>query len=70
MAKNKKPANKKRATPATSKKALDNNHKLDDKKIDIIAEKINKINKNFETIILECQTALRTLTHSNSNITS
>lgn len=68
MAKNKKAAtnsssyDKKKALPATSKKPVKNSAiRLDNKKAEIIAEKIIKINKNFESLILECQNALKQL---------
>lgn len=68
MAKNKKPASspssidKKKSLPSTSKKPVKKTEiPLDSKKIDIISEKITKINKNFETLIFECQSALKKL---------
>jgi hypothetical protein len=70
MAKNKKPASssssygKKKAIPATSKKPVKKAvTKLDDKKVEIISEKLTKINKNFECLIAECQTALKQLSN-------
>lgn len=68
MAKNKKPASsqsslgKKKSLPSTSKKPVKKTATpLDSKKIDIISERINKMNKNFESLIFECQSALKQL---------
>jgi hypothetical protein len=68
MAKNKKLAStsssygKKKAIPATSKKPVKKNiTKLDDKKVEIISEKLARINNNFECLISECKTALKQL---------
>lgn len=68
MAKNKKPASspsslgKKKSLPATSKKPVKKTATpLDNKKIDIISERITKMNKNFESLISECQSALKQL---------
>lgn len=56
--------NKKKSLPATSKKPVRKSaRKLDNKKIEIIAEKVTKINKSFESLISECQNALKQLTH-------
>jgi len=70
MAKNKKAASssssygKKKALPATSKKPVKRSiNKLDNKKIEIISEKLTRINKNFESLIAECQIALKQLSH-------
>lgn len=68
MAKNKKPASsssslgKKKALPATSKKPVKKTAtELDNKKVEIISEKIIKMNKKFESLISECQDALKEL---------
>ena len=68
MAKNKKPSassssyNKKKSIPATSKKPVKKaENKIDDQKVGVIAEKLTKINKNFECLITECQNALKQL---------
>ena len=66
MAKNKKAAsssssyNKKKAITITSKKPL---KKINNKKVEIISEKLSRINKNFESLIIECQNALHQLSH-------
>lgn len=71
MAKNKKSAagsslGKKKSAPVNSKKPVKKQiKKLDNKKVEIISDKLNKINKNFETLIEECQTALKQLSHNN-----
>jgi hypothetical protein len=71
MAKQKKPAassssyGKKKAIPASSKKPVKKAApKLDNKKVEIISDKLTKINKNFENLISECQHALKQLTHT------
>lgn len=70
MAKNKKTAsgssfNKKKATPATSKKPIKSSiGKIDDKKAELISEKINKMNKRFENLISECKIALQELSEA------
>lgn len=75
MAKNKKPASssssygKKKALPATSKKPVKKTAtNLDNKKVEIISEKLTKINKNFECLIAECQTALKQLSQTPAEI--
>lgn len=68
MAKNKKPTSgtssysKKKAIPTTSKKSSKKVTGQVNKKVEIISDKITKINKNFESLISECQLALRALT--------
>lgn len=71
MAKNKKSASsssslgKKKALPATSKKPVKRTvAKLDSKKVEIISEKITRMNKNFEVLISECQNALKQLSQT------
>ena len=68
MAKNKKPAsssssyNKKKAMPETSKKPVKKAvTRLNDKKVEIISEKLTRVNKNFECLIAECQSVLKQL---------
>ena len=51
--------NKKAASVTKNKEALNS------KKAEIISEKLNKMNKNFETIISECQSVLQKLTQNN-----
>jgi len=72
MARNKKagsitPANKKKVevSPAknTNKKPA---AKINTKKVELISERLNQINKNFETLIEECQVALKKLTEKNA----
>lgn len=68
MGKNKKagsitPANKKKVEVLPAKKITKKAvSKIDNKKVDLISERLNQINKNFETLIEECQTALKNLT--------
>ena len=69
MAKNKKAASnsssygKKKASQVSSKKPVKLTVKtLDNKKVEIISEKISRMNKNFENLIAECQGALEKLT--------
>lgn len=70
MAKNKKAASssssygKKKAITITGKKTLKKvDNKIDNKKVEIISEKLSRINRNFESLILECQNALHKLSH-------
>lgn len=69
MAKNRKAAsgsssyNKKKIETTSGKKpAKKTVQKLDNKKAEIISEKLTKINTNFESLIAECQKALKQLT--------
>lgn len=72
MAKNKKagsitPANKKKVEVLPAKKITRKaTSKIDSKKVEMISERLNQINKNFETLIEECQTALKNLTEKNA----
>lgn len=68
MAKNKKAASssssygkKKTILTPNKKPAKKLSNKIDNKKTEIISEKLTKLNKNFENLIAECQTALRKL---------
>jgi hypothetical protein len=68
MAKNKKAAasssyGKKKTSMPQSKKVIKKAPlKMDSRKVEAISEKITKINNNFESLIKECQTALKQLT--------
>lgn len=69
MAKNKKTASsksslsKKKSLPTTDKQTTKRPLiKINNKKVEIISEKISRINKNFEHLILECQNALKNFT--------
>lgn len=68
MAKSKKTAatsaaygKKKEMLSSARKPAKKNTDVLDSKKIETISKKINNMNKNFETLIKECQSALNGL---------
>ncbi len=72
MAKNRKagsitPANKKKVEVIPAKKVTRKvGAKINDKKVKLISEKLNQINRNFETLIEECQVALKNLTETNA----
>lgn len=72
MAKNKRagsitPANKKKVEVIPAKKVTRKvTPKIDDKKVKLISDKLNQINKNFETLIEECQVALKNLTEESA----
>ena len=74
MAKNKKPASgsPKKTTTSINKKPAKKvtGKKIDNKKVVIISEKISKINKSFESLISECQIALKALTQNHGKIIS
>lgn len=66
MSKNKKAASSKKmvanSTPkATPKTARTTPNKINSKKVEFIADKINQMNKRFENLIEECQVALKKL---------
>lgn len=65
MSKNKKAGSSKKAeTNSVPKIVRRTPAKINSKKVDLINEKITMMNKKFENLIQECQTALKSLTES------
>lgn len=65
MSKNKKASSSKKiVASSTAKPARRTVTKINSKKVDLINDKINQINKKFENLIEECQIALKSLTES------